>query len=74
MFRSLSRTWILVIAFVAGIVTAALLIFGIGFIVASTVTINDIEEKGFPVISDEYIGEYPEVYIRDMTLLEMIKE
>ena len=75
MFRTFSRTWIVVIAFVTGIVTGLLLVAGIGFLVATSITLKDIEEKtAFPVISEKYIGEYPEVYIRDMTLVEMMKE
>lgn len=75
MLRSFSQTYIVLIAFILGMVTSFMLIAGIGYFAATSVTLKDIEEKtAFPTISEKYIGDYPEVYIRDMTLLEMMKE
>ena len=73
--RSLSRTWIVGIAFLFGILTTVLIVFLTGYFISTSYTLRDIEEKtAFPTIAEQYIGEYPEVYIRDMTLVEMLKE
>ena len=75
MLRSLSRTWIVAIAFLLGMAMSFMIVGVVVFVVSTNYTIRDIEEKtAIPTISEQYIGEYPEVYIRDMTLVEMLKE
>ena len=75
LLRSLSKSCIVIAAFCSGVLFSLMIIFIVVFSISTSYTLRDIEENtAIPTISDKYIGEYPEVYIRDMTLVEMLKE
>ncbi len=75
MLRSFSRTSVVIIAFILGMAMSFAIVGVTVFIISTNYTLRDIEENtAIPTISEQYIGEYPEVYIRDMTLVEMLKE
>ena len=75
MIRNLSRSYIVFVAFLAGMLSAVLIVFVIGYFISTNYTLRQIEENtAFPTISDKYLGDHPEVYIQDMTLVQMLKE
>lgn len=75
MLRNLSRTYIVFVAFLAGIASAVVIVFAIGYFISTSYTLKDIEENtAIPTISDKFLGDHPIVYIEDMTLVEMLKE
>ena len=75
MLRNLSRTAIVFTAFALGFLSAFIVVALVTVVISTNYSLRELEENtAFPTISEKYIGEYPEVYIRDMSLVEMLKE
>ena len=69
-----SRVVALIIAMVIGIGVGIGGCLGVCFLVLDSVTINELEYRGVPLSSDKSFGDNPEVDLRDMSVIDFVKE
>ena len=74
MMLDFSRMIALIIAMVIGIGVGIGGCLGVCFLVLDNVTINELEYRGVPLSSDKSFGDNPEVDIRDMSVIDLVKE
>ena len=74
MMLNFSRVVALIIAMVIGIGVGIGGCLGVCFLVVDSVTINELEYRGVPLSSDKSFGDNPEVDLRDMSVIDLVKE
>ncbi len=74
MMLNFSRVVALIIAMVIGIGVGIGGCLGVCFLVLDSVTINELEYRGVPLSSDKSFGDNPEVDLRDMSVIDFVKE
>lgn len=74
MMLNFSRVVALIIAMVIGIGVGIGGCLGVCFLVLDSVTINELEYRGVPLSSDKSFGDNPEVDLRDMSVIDLVKE
>ena len=70
-----AKVLILILTFFLGFGAAFGGCFGVAFYVFNNVSVNQMQtDFGIEVNTDEFFGEYPEVYVRDMTIAGFLNE